>query len=83
MWPEQDVTFDPETERQAHRGEFCKAAGAQLRTSETEIGKAEQRVAVRLHLGDEQGARADRIEEFHHGNMIDIALPSIGEQSVA
>ena len=79
----QDVALDPETERQARRGEFGKAAGAQLRTSEAEIGKAEQRVAVRLHLGDEPGARADGIEEFHHGHMIDIALPPIGEQPVA
>lgn len=40
-------------------------------------------IAVRLHLGDKPSARADGIEEFHHRQMVEIALLPIGQQPVA
>jgi hypothetical protein len=79
---EEDIPLDPEPEGQRNRGELGEAARAELRTAEAEIGESEQRVAVRLHLGDEPGGRTNGIEESHHRHMVDIALAPIGEQPV-
>jgi hypothetical protein len=45
----------------------------------TEIGEAEQGVAVRVKLGREPDAFAERVEKLDDRNVIDVAITAVGE----
>lgn len=48
-----------------------------------EIGEAEERIAIRIQLGREPDAFAQRVEELDDGHMVGTAIAAIGEQSLA
>ena len=78
---EQDVALDAETHRQAGGDHFGEAEGAELGFAE--IGQAEQGVAVLVKFGHEPDAFAERVEELHHGDVIGVAVPAVGQELLA
>lgn len=75
---EEDVAFDMHAERQLERGKFLETERSKLRIAK--VGETEASVVVRVELGREPGADADRIEEFDHRHMVEATLATIGEK---
>lgn len=65
---EEEVTFDPEAERQADRHHFGEAKRAEFRLAE--VGEAEQCVAIRVEFGGKPDAFAERVEEFDDRDVV-------------
>ena len=72
------VPLDPHAEGEPDRLQFTEAPAAEFRIAD--VGETEHDVAVLIQLGREPDARAKGIVEFHDGNVINIALPAIGEE---
>ena len=75
------IALDPHVKGQADRLHFAEAPASKL--WKPQIGKAEQDVTVAIQFGGKPDAATQRIEEFYHGDMVDIALAAIGEELLA
>ena len=75
------IALDPHVKGQADRLHFAEAPASKL--WKPQIGKAEQDVTVAIQFGGKPDAATQRIEEFYHGDVVDIALAAIGEELLA
>src|SRR5690606_22336194 len=78
---EVQIALDPHVKAQADRLHFAKAPASKL--WKPQIGKAEKGVTVAIQFGRKPDAATQRIEEFYHGDGVDIALAAIGEELLA
>jgi len=80
---EMQVALDAEPEQPLDAFQFTQGHAAQLRTAETDVGKAEQQVGlVGVHLGDEPGGGPGRMKEPDHRPMVLSRPPAVLEQAL-
>lgn len=78
---EEQIPLDSHAEGQPDLAQRTQAPRAELGIAD--IGKAEHDVPLPVQFGGEPDACAERVEEFHDGDVIQIALAAIAQQAVA
>ena len=76
---EAQIALDAEAERQFDACDFGKAETSEFGGAETEIGKAEQCVAVLIKLGREPGRGTKRAEQFDDGHGVEALALRLGD----
>jgi hypothetical protein len=76
-----EVAFDTQTVFELDAFDLMKAHGAQLRALEAEIAQTKKNVGLLwVHFANQSSGSTTRVEEFHDGRMILVAVRAVSEE---